>query len=66
MRTKVAKMHALLLAALIVMSSGTALAQPLSYAPPSAAVIEDAPPTVRKLLQDASALESAPDTISEK
>ena len=64
MRTKVAKMHALLLASILVMSSGTALAQTIAYAPPSAAVIEDAPPALRTLLQQASALESAPDTIS--
>jgi alanine racemase len=42
--------------------TGAALAQPLSFAPPSAATIEDAPPAVRKALQEASALESAPES----
>lgn len=64
MRTKVAKMHALVLAAMLFIPSGTALAQAIAYEPPSAAVIEDAPLTVRKVLQEASALESAPDTVS--
>jgi len=41
--------------------TGAALAQALSYAPPSVAVIEDAPPAVRRALQEASALESGPD-----
>jgi hypothetical protein len=39
-------------------STGTALAQ-TSATPPSAAVLEDAPPALRKLLQQASTLESA-------
>ena len=41
---------------------GAALAQAVPHAPPSAAVIEDAPPAVRKLLEQASALESAPES----
>jgi soluble lytic murein transglycosylase-like protein len=43
---------------------GAALAQTIAYAPPSVAVIEDAPPTVRKLLQQASVLESEPDSAN--
>ena len=41
---------------------GSALAQAVTYAPPSSAVIDDAPPAVRKLLEQASALESAHDS----
>ena len=41
-----------------------ATAQTMAYAPPSAAVIEDAPPAVRKLLQEASALESEPENAN--
>ena len=55
------------LAALLMLASlqlGTALAQAGSHAPTSAAVIEDAPPALRTLLQQASALESAPDSMS--
>lgn len=44
--------------------TGAALAQAITYAPPSAAVIEDAPPAVRKALQEASALESEPDSAN--
>ena len=40
---------------------GAALAQTMAYAPPSAAVMEDAPPAVRKALQEATALESEQD-----
>ncbi|MDI1245487.1 MAG: transglycosylase SLT domain-containing protein [Rhodoferax sp.] len=44
--------------------AGAALAQTpaMSYAPPSAAVMEDAPPAVRRALQQASALESEPES----
>ena len=44
--------------------AGAALAQPLIYAPPSVAVMEDAPPAVRKLLQEASALELEPESAN--
>ena len=43
--------------------TGAALAQARVPVPPSAAVLEDAPPALRKLLQQASALESATDTL---
>ncbi|MCM2297691.1 transglycosylase SLT domain-containing protein [Rhodoferax sp.] len=49
---------------LISAPTGPALAQAITYAPPSAAVIEDAPPAVRKALQEASALESEPDSAN--
>lgn len=62
MRTNVAKMRGLLLTAMLFIPTGAALAQAIAYAPPSAAVIEDAPPAVRRVLQQASALESASDT----
>lgn len=61
------KRQAVQMAALLCaagMHTGVALAQPLNFAPPSAAVIEDAPPAVRKLLQQASALESAPESAA--
>lgn len=45
-------------------STGTALTQPMAYAPPSVAVIEDAPLAVRTLLQEAGALESAPESAN--
>ncbi len=41
-----------------------ALAQGIAYAPPSVAAIEDAPPAVRKVLQQASVLESEPDSAN--
>ncbi|MGB4359053.1 MAG: lytic transglycosylase domain-containing protein [Rhodoferax sp.] len=44
--------------------AGAALAQPLIYAPPSVAVMEDAPPAVRILLQEASALELEPESAN--
>ena len=56
------RLAALLL--LATLQTGTALAQVSSHAPTSAAVIEDAPPALRTLLQRASALESAPDNSS--
>ena len=43
-------------------STGAALAQAITYAPPSAAAIENEPPAVRKLLQEASALEVEPES----
>lgn len=55
------------LAALLLLASlqpGNALAQVSSHAPTPAAVIEDAPPALRTLLRQASALESVPDPIS--
>lgn len=45
-------------------ATGAALAQATAYVPPSAAVIEDAPPAVRRALQEASALESEPDSAN--
>lgn len=44
--------------------TGAALAQAITYAPPSVAAIEDAPPAVRKALQEATALESEPDSAN--
>jgi hypothetical protein len=44
--------------------AGAALAQAITYAPPSVAVIEDAPPAVRRALQQATALESEPDSAN--
>ena len=41
---------------------GATMAQGMAYVPTSAAVIEDAPPAVRRLLEQASALESEPDS----
>mgnify|MGYP002776547255 CR=1 FL=1 len=61
------KQSALRLACLLWLmcaSTGPALAQAMTYAPPSVAVMEDAPPAVRKVLQDASALESEPDSAN--
>ena len=56
------RLPALLL--LATLQTGTVLAQANSHAPTSAAVIADAPPALRTLLQRASALESAPDNSS--
>ena len=44
--------------------TGAAQAQAMTYAPPSVAVMEDAPPAVRKALQEATALESEPNSAN--
>ena len=61
------KLPAVRLACLLCLASaptGAALAQAITYTPPSVAVIEDAPPAVRKTLQEAAALESEPDSAN--
>jgi soluble lytic murein transglycosylase-like protein len=47
---------------LVCVHAGAALAQTSTYGPTAATVLEAEPPALRKLLQQASALESAPDT----